>query len=168
MNKVYQILPTGRKPPSCGRASNSTCSSAPSAPAVYFLLSYHVIFYGQEASVIQNVYFLKKAKLEPALHLFQPAPEEARSRHEDQAAARGRHRRAAGRSCGLLIEHGEKRGWKASTGLLSRRPRALRPNEAAHRFGTPSSMRPDARPCSRLGILSREPRSLRSAAQVAG
>ena len=30
--------------------------------AVWMLLSYHVIFYGQEASVIQNVYFLKKAK----------------------------------------------------------------------------------------------------------
>jgi hypothetical protein len=31
--------------------------------AVYFLLSHHVIFYGQEASVIKNVYLLKKAKL---------------------------------------------------------------------------------------------------------
>lgn len=30
--------------------------------AVWLLLSYHVIFYGHEASVIQNVYFLKKAK----------------------------------------------------------------------------------------------------------
>jgi hypothetical protein len=29
---------------------------------VWLLLSYHVIFYGQEASVIQNVYFLKKSK----------------------------------------------------------------------------------------------------------
>jgi len=34
--------------------------------AAYFLMSHHVIFYGQEASVIQNVYFLKKAK--PNLH----------------------------------------------------------------------------------------------------
>lgn len=34
--------------------------------AAYFLMSHHVIFYGQEASVIQNVYFLKKA--EPNLH----------------------------------------------------------------------------------------------------
>lgn len=34
--------------------------------AVYFLMNHHVIFYGQEASVIQNVYFLKKAK--PNLH----------------------------------------------------------------------------------------------------
>ena len=31
--------------------------------AMYFLLSHHVIFYGQEASVIQNVYLLKKSKL---------------------------------------------------------------------------------------------------------
>jgi hypothetical protein len=31
--------------------------------AVYFLLSHHVIFYGEEASVIQNVYLLKKSKL---------------------------------------------------------------------------------------------------------
>jgi hypothetical protein len=31
--------------------------------AVYFLLSNHIIFYGQEASVIQNVYLLKKTKL---------------------------------------------------------------------------------------------------------
>ena len=31
--------------------------------AGYFLLSHHVIFYGQEASVIQNVYLLKKSKL---------------------------------------------------------------------------------------------------------
>lgn len=31
--------------------------------ALYFLLSHHVIFYGQEASVIQNVYLLKKSKL---------------------------------------------------------------------------------------------------------
>jgi hypothetical protein len=34
--------------------------------AVYFLMNHHVIFYGQEASVIQNVYFLKKTK--PNLH----------------------------------------------------------------------------------------------------
>lgn len=34
--------------------------------AAYFLMSHHVIFYGQEASVIQNVYFLKKSK--PNLH----------------------------------------------------------------------------------------------------
>jgi len=31
--------------------------------AVYFLLSHHVIFYGQEASVIQNIYLLKKSNL---------------------------------------------------------------------------------------------------------
>jgi hypothetical protein len=31
--------------------------------AAYFLLSHHVIFHGQEASVIQNVYLLKKSKL---------------------------------------------------------------------------------------------------------
>ena len=35
---------------------------AAAGAAVWMLLSYHVIFYGQEASVIQNVYFLKKAK----------------------------------------------------------------------------------------------------------
>jgi hypothetical protein len=29
---------------------------------VWLLLTHHIIFYGQEASVIQNVYFLKKAK----------------------------------------------------------------------------------------------------------
>jgi hypothetical protein len=31
--------------------------------AVYFLLSHHVIFYGEEANVIQNIYLLKKSKL---------------------------------------------------------------------------------------------------------
>jgi len=31
--------------------------------SAYFLLSHHVIFYGEEASVIQNVYLLKKSKL---------------------------------------------------------------------------------------------------------
>jgi hypothetical protein len=46
--------------------------------AAYFLMSHHVIFYGQEASVIKNVYFLKKAK--PNLHytffsLHQKKPE---------------------------------------------------------------------------------------------
>ena len=30
--------------------------------AFWLLLSFHVIFYGQEASVIQNVYFLQKLK----------------------------------------------------------------------------------------------------------
>jgi hypothetical protein len=34
--------------------------------AAYFLLSHHVIFYGQEANVIKNVYLLKKSK--PNLH----------------------------------------------------------------------------------------------------
>ena len=36
---------------------------AAAGAAVYFLLSNHIIFYGQEASVIQNVYLLKKTKL---------------------------------------------------------------------------------------------------------
>jgi hypothetical protein len=36
---------------------------AVAAGAVYFLLSHHIIFYGQEASVIQNIYLLKKSKL---------------------------------------------------------------------------------------------------------
>jgi hypothetical protein len=31
--------------------------------AVYFLLSNHIIFYGHEASVVQDVYLLKKTKL---------------------------------------------------------------------------------------------------------
>jgi hypothetical protein len=31
--------------------------------AAYFLLSHHIIFYGHEASVVQNVYFLKKSTL---------------------------------------------------------------------------------------------------------
>jgi hypothetical protein len=31
--------------------------------ATYFLLSHHVIFYGEEANVIQNIYLLKKSKL---------------------------------------------------------------------------------------------------------
>jgi hypothetical protein len=31
--------------------------------AAYFLLSHHVIFYGQDASVVQNIYFLNKSKL---------------------------------------------------------------------------------------------------------
>lgn len=36
---------------------------AAAGAAVYFLLSNHIVFYGQEASVIQNVYLLKKTKL---------------------------------------------------------------------------------------------------------
>jgi hypothetical protein len=36
---------------------------AAAGAAVYFLLNNHIIFYGQEASVIQNVYLLKKTKL---------------------------------------------------------------------------------------------------------
>jgi hypothetical protein len=36
---------------------------AAAGAAVYFLLSNHIIFYGQEAAVIQNVYLLKKTKL---------------------------------------------------------------------------------------------------------
>jgi len=36
---------------------------AAAGAAVYFLLSHHVIFYGQEASVIQNIYLLQKSKL---------------------------------------------------------------------------------------------------------
>ena len=36
---------------------------AAAGAAVYFFLSNHIIFYGQEASVIQNVYLLKKTKL---------------------------------------------------------------------------------------------------------
>jgi hypothetical protein len=35
---------------------------AAAGTALYFLLSHHVIFYGQEASVIQKVYLLKKSK----------------------------------------------------------------------------------------------------------
>jgi len=31
--------------------------------AAYFLLSHHIIFYGREASVVQNVYLLNKTKL---------------------------------------------------------------------------------------------------------
>ncbi len=31
--------------------------------ATYFLLSHHVIFYGEDANVIQNIYLLKKSKL---------------------------------------------------------------------------------------------------------
>ena len=31
--------------------------------AVYFLLSFHIIFYGQDASLVQNIYLLKKSKL---------------------------------------------------------------------------------------------------------
>ena len=36
---------------------------AAAGAALYFLLSHHVILYGQEASVIQDVYLLKKSKL---------------------------------------------------------------------------------------------------------
>jgi len=36
---------------------------AAAGAAVYFFLNNHIIFYGQEASVIQNVYLLKKTKL---------------------------------------------------------------------------------------------------------
>jgi hypothetical protein len=36
---------------------------AAAGAAVYFLLSNHIVFYGQEAAVIQNVYLLKKTKL---------------------------------------------------------------------------------------------------------
>lgn len=36
---------------------------AAAGASVYFLLNNHIIFYGQEASVIQNVYLLKKTKL---------------------------------------------------------------------------------------------------------
>jgi hypothetical protein len=36
---------------------------AAAGAALYFLLSHHVIFYGHETSVIQNVYLLKKPKL---------------------------------------------------------------------------------------------------------
>lgn len=51
---------------------------AAAGAAVYFLLSHHIIFYGQEASVIQNIYLLKKSK--PNLHytffsLHQKKPE---------------------------------------------------------------------------------------------
>ena len=31
--------------------------------AAYFLLSHHIIFYGREASVVQNIYLLNKTKL---------------------------------------------------------------------------------------------------------
>jgi hypothetical protein len=31
--------------------------------AVYFLLSTHIIFYGQEASIVQSIYLLEKTKL---------------------------------------------------------------------------------------------------------
>jgi hypothetical protein len=31
--------------------------------AIYFLLSFHIIFYGHDASVVQNIYLLKKSKL---------------------------------------------------------------------------------------------------------
>jgi uncharacterized membrane protein len=46
--------------------------------AGYFLLSHHVIFYGEDASVVQNIYLLKKSK--PNLHytffsLHQKKPE---------------------------------------------------------------------------------------------
>ena len=36
---------------------------AAAGAAVYFLLSHHVIFYGQDASVIKNIYLLEKSKL---------------------------------------------------------------------------------------------------------
>lgn len=36
---------------------------AAAGAAVYFFLSHHVIFYGQDASVIQNIYLLQKSKL---------------------------------------------------------------------------------------------------------
>ncbi|MGE5258087.1 MAG: hypothetical protein ACM3KE_15515 [Hyphomicrobiales bacterium] len=36
---------------------------AAAGAAVYFLLSHHIIFYGQEASVIKNIYLLEKSKL---------------------------------------------------------------------------------------------------------
>jgi len=36
---------------------------AAAGAAAYFLLSHHVIFYGHEASVIKDVYLLKKSKL---------------------------------------------------------------------------------------------------------
>ena len=36
---------------------------AAAGAAVYFLLSHHVIFYGEDANVIQNIYLLKKSKL---------------------------------------------------------------------------------------------------------
>jgi hypothetical protein len=36
---------------------------AAAGAAAYFLLSHHVIFYGHESSIIQNVYLLKKSKL---------------------------------------------------------------------------------------------------------
>jgi hypothetical protein len=31
--------------------------------ALYFLMSTHIIFYGEEANFVQNIYFLKKSKL---------------------------------------------------------------------------------------------------------
>jgi len=37
---------------------------AAAGAAAYFLLSHHVIFYGHEASVIKDVYLLKKSKLD--------------------------------------------------------------------------------------------------------
>jgi hypothetical protein len=36
---------------------------AAAGAAVYFLLSNHIIFYGREASVVQNIYLLDKTKL---------------------------------------------------------------------------------------------------------
>ncbi len=39
---------------------------AAAGAAIYFLLSFHIIFYGHEASVVQNIYLLKKSK--PNLH----------------------------------------------------------------------------------------------------
>jgi hypothetical protein len=36
---------------------------AAAGAAVYFLLDNHIIFYGREAAVIQNVHLLKKTKL---------------------------------------------------------------------------------------------------------
>ena len=36
---------------------------AAAGAAVCFLLSHHVIFYGQDASVIKNIYLLEKSKL---------------------------------------------------------------------------------------------------------
>ena len=36
---------------------------AAAGAVVYFFLSHHVIFYGQDASVIKNIYLLQKSKL---------------------------------------------------------------------------------------------------------
>jgi hypothetical protein len=51
---------------------------AAAGAALYFLLSHHVIFHGQEANFVKNIYLLKKSKLhlhETFVSLNQKSPD---------------------------------------------------------------------------------------------